>query len=349
MNGMTKVLTLAAGVLTAASVGPAPVGAQDETVRLEGDRVAVWNLAGHVEVVRGNGAAVVVTVSRGGSDGARLEWTSGQIEGRNVLRILYPGDRVVYDGDDWSGNTTVRVRDDGTFGSGGDEVRVSSSGRGLEAWADLRIEVPAGKDVAVHQAVGAVEARGVEGELHLDTGSGRVDVADVTGRLGVDTGSGSVTLERIRGLAEVDTGSGSIRFEDLEGDRVRMDTGSGSVTGEGLVADAVEIDTGSGEVDVDGIDSPDVIVDTGSGSVELGILVDVARLEVDTGSVSVTVRLPEGLGAGIELDTGSGGIDLDFAVELSRMERTHVEGRIGDGNGRIQIDTGSGSIRLLRR
>jgi hypothetical protein len=30
------------------------------------------------------------------------------------------------------------------------------------------------------------------------------------------------------------------------------------------------------------------------------------------------------------------------------VERSHVRGRIGDGSGRIAIDTGSGDIRLLR-
>jgi hypothetical protein len=30
------------------------------------------------------------------------------------------------------------------------------------------------------------------------------------------------------------------------------------------------------------------------------------------------------------------------------VRRDHVEGRIGDGRGQIEIDTGSGSVRLLR-
>jgi hypothetical protein len=45
--------------------------------------------------------------------------------------------------------------------------------------------------------------------------------------------------------------------------------------------------------------------------------------------------------------TRSGGIDLDFPREVDSVRRDRVRGRLGDANGRIRIDTGSGSVRLL--
>ena len=341
-------LTVALAAATAWA--PAGLDAQTETVRLEGDRVAVWNLAGRVQVVPGDGPDVVVRVDRGGDDGSRLELATGEMDGRASLRVVYPSDRVVYDGGDFSGNVSVRVRDDGTFdGGGGDRVRVSSSGRGLEAWADLRIEVPAGRDVEVYLAAGRMEASDVRGDLRLDTGSGPVDVRGLTGRTVVDTGSGSVTAREVEGDLDVDTGSGSVHLEDVRAERVVVDTGSGDVTGSGIAAAQVVVDTGSGRVEVTGLASGDVRIDTGSGAVEVELLRDVDRLQVDTGSGGVTVWLTEAVGAELELDSGSGGIELDFPVEVRTMERDHVEGRIGDGRGLIEIDTGSGAIRLRRR
>ena len=69
---------------------------------------------------------------------------------------------------------------------------------------------------------------------------------------------------------------------------------------------------------------------------------------MDAGSGGVTVRLPANTGAEIDVESGSGGIDTDFAVELRRFERQHMIGKIGDGRGRIRIESGSGHIRLLK-
>ena len=88
-------------------------------------------------------------------------------------------------------------------------------------------------------------------------------------------------------------------------------------------------------------------VDTGSGDVDIGLLGALSLLEVDTGSGSVTARLRGGVNAQIEVDTGSGGIDVDFPVEVQTMRRNFFRGRAGNGDGRISIDTGSGSVRLL--
>ncbi|MGH7614247.1 MAG: hypothetical protein ACREMW_09455, partial [Gemmatimonadales bacterium] len=58
---------------------------------------------------------------------------------------------------------------------------------------------------------------------------------------------------------------------------------------------------------------------------------------------------PADYGADVLLDTGSGEIDLgSIPVTVRRIEENHVEGRIGDGRGRLQIETGSGGVRLRK-
>jgi len=337
--------------LVAALVAALPLAAQ-EVHRVSGARVAVYNLAGQTHVVRGTGSDVVVRVTRGGGDASRLEIETGAVGDRETLRVRYPDNQIVYPEVGRGSRTTVHVRSDGTFWgdeSGGDEVEIRGSGRGLEAWADLTIEVPAGKDVAVYVALGEMDARGVQADLLLHTGSGSVQATDITGSLGVDTGSGSAMVTAIRGSLKVDTGSGSVTVRDVQGDEVMVDTGSGRVGGGALRAASVRVDTGSGSIDLDGVDSPDVGLDTGSGSVDVVLLRDVDNLSVDTGSGSVTIHAPADLGGQVEIETGSGGIDMDFAVQVRSVRRDRVVGTLGDGQGTIQIDTGSGSIRLLKR
>lgn len=336
-----------AGMLVALA---APSVEAQDTYDLSGDRVAIHNLAGTVEVVRGSGSAVRVTVQRQGDDASRLSVEVDPIDGRNVLRVLYPSDEVVYPGTGRGRfNSQVSVQDDGRIGRGGQRVRVRSEGSGLRAHADLRIEVPAGRDVAVHLAVGHVESRGVTSDLTFDIGSGRVVAEGTTGSLFVDTGSGNVDVSNSEGDVEVDTGSGGVQLTDVRGDRVLVDTGSGSVTARNVTADRVVIDTGSGSIRVSELAAREVELDTGSGTVEAALTRPVERLLVDTGSGGVTLELPDGIDATVELETGSGSIDVDLPLEVRTMRRDHVTGRLGSGRGVIEVDTGSGSIRLRRR
>ncbi|MGD2122528.1 MAG: DUF4097 family beta strand repeat-containing protein [Gemmatimonadota bacterium] len=329
-------------------------GSSQEEHRLQGDEVAVYNLAGTVEIVPGAGSDVVVEVIRGGGDAGQLEIGVREVAGREALVIRYPAERVVYPDLGRGSRTEIRVRDDGTFFgdwglSRGDEVRIMGSGDGMEAWADLRISVPRGGDLAVYQAVGEANMRDVEGTILMDLASGNAGAQASSGELSIDTGSGTITVDGYDGDVNLDTGSGEVELRDVRGNDVMVDTGSGSVRASGIQAARFEVDTGSGEIELEGVASPDVTLDTGSGTVEVELTQDVEVLEIDTGSGDVTVWVPNSVGAQVDLDTGSGSIDLGLPLEVQEVERDHVEGVLGDGRGRIHVDTGSGRIRLMGR
>jgi lia operon protein LiaG len=339
-------------VLVAAALIAVPASAQ-EVERVSGRSVAVYNLAGQVEIVRGSGAEVVVRISRGGADGSALSIETGEIRGRSTLRVVYPDDEIVYPEMGRGSNTSTSVRADGTFSDGGegrrgDRVRIRGTGNGMEAWADLVVEVPAGRNIEVYLAAGEVTADDVEGDVSIDTGSGAVTATAIAGSLNVDTGSGSVRVRGVEGDLWVDTGSGRVEVADVYGTEIKIDTGSGSVTGERLNSEVLGVDTGSGSIQLEGVTAADVLLDTGSGSIDVELLSDIDSFDADTGSGSITVRAPSGLGARVEIDTGSGGIDLDFPVEVRSIRRDHVRGTIGDGQGTMKIDTGSGTIRLIQ-
>lgn len=318
---------------------------------LDGDRVSVYNLAGSVRVEPGGGGNVTVEVDRGGPDADRLSVERGTVDGRRALWVVYPGDRVVYP--EMGRGSTVRLRMDGDGLWGrrvrrGREVTVAGRGSGIEAHADLVVRVPAGRDVAVYLAAGRVEVSNVRGRLLVDTHSASVAVSGTEGALTVDTGSGSVAVRDAEGDLVVDTGSGAVTLSSVRGGRVLIDTGSGGVRGSGIAARSLEVDVGSGRVNLTGVAADDAVVDTGSGSVVLGLTRDARSVVIDTGSGSVDLIVPDDFGATLEIDTGSGGIDVDVPVEVRRSSRGDFVGRIGDGDGRVLIDTGSGRVRIRR-
>jgi lia operon protein LiaG len=335
----------------ALGVSAADVAAQEvERYTIGGEAVAIYNLAGSVQVETGTGANVVVEVRRGGSDGARLEIERRNVNGRSALIVRYPEGDVVYDtGRRGSSSTTVRVRSDGTFfgdGDRGDRITVRSSGRGTRAHADLRVLVPAGRSVDLRLGIGDVRAGGISGNLDIDVGAASVETSNTRGRLRIDTGSGRVTVSDAQGDVLVDTGSGSVELTDIRGDDLRVDTGSGSVRGTGISASAVFIDTGSGSVRLSSVAAEDVEIDTGSGSVELELTTNARRVKIDTGSGGVRLAVPESLGASFDIDASS--VSIDVPANMTRRERGRATGTIGDGRGSIHIDTGSGRVSIVR-
>jgi hypothetical protein len=327
---------------------PATGVAQGERHELSGDVVAVYNLAGNVTLEPTGGSAVHVTVTRRGADAGQLEIAKGPIGNAQTLRIVYPTDAVRFG--DHSGRMQVRVRDDGTFGNGdgGRRVTISSDRGDFEASADLTIGVPAGQALRVHQAAGTVAVTNVNGDLVVDTHSATVSTTDTRGALHVDVGSGEITVSGAEGDVMLDTGSGEVSARDIRGDMLHIDTGSGDVTAAAIAVDDLMVDTGSGGVEVTGGSARNVSIDTGSGSVTLNLSNSPDDVVIDTGSGSVTVRVPESFSARVEIETSSGDIDLEFALQVSDWERNHVTGRIGSGDGRLMVETGSGSVALLK-
>ena len=338
-------------------VAAAPAAAQEQADHrtLSGERVSIYNLAGRVRVQAATGSQVTVDVTRGGRDASRLRVESGEIRGWNALRVIYPSDRIVYP--DWRsrGRTQIHVNSDGTFDDDhdwrdrdNDRVEIRSSGDGLDAHADLTIGVPKGQRVAVHWGVGDATVTNVDGDVRVSVSAATVSAEHTRGRLTLDTGSGGVSVTDAQGEVKLDTGSGEVTIDGVHGETLDIDTGSGTVRGHGIDSRMLKVDVGSGGIVLDRVASTRVAVDAGSGRTDLSFTQPIEDLSVDAGSGGVTVRLPAAQGAEVDIETGSGGIDSDFAVQTTRLSRDHLRGQIGDGKGRIKIESGSGSVRLVK-
>ena len=344
------VLALVLGTLAAAT---SPLHAQRlERHILSGDDVAVYNIAGAVVLEPGMESHVVVQVERGGRDADRLDVSVARLGGRPTLVVHYPETDIVYDRLGGRSRTTVRVRNDGTFYggirgvTGARSYTIRGSGHGLEAHADLRIEVPVGHTIAVHVAAGEARVANVEGKIVLDLGAASATARGTRGALRIDTSSGRTSVHDAEGEVVIDTGSGRVEVEGVRGPRLHIDTGSGAVSGRDIEADEVEVDTGSGRIQLAGVRARDISLDTGSGAIGLGLLTDIDRLNVRTGSGSVTLAVPATLNADLRASTGSGRITVDLPMQSVERRRSNLSGRIGEGGGTIRIVTGSGRITV---
>lgn len=344
----------AAAFLTLFLIAESAAAQTTEACTLTGRDVAIYNLIGTVTLVAGAGNAVEVQVATGGPDAAQLAIKTGEIDGRQTLRIIYPSKNLVDRSLGGGSSTTLEVKEDGTFNGDLDlgksrRVTIRGKGDGLEAHANLTVAVPAGIKVRVHQGVGKVTADGVTADLILDTASAPVTATGIHGSLHVDVGSGEVHASDIEGRVSIDTGSGDVDVRNSRGDSFHVDTGSGRVTAKGVVATNVSVDTGSGEIDLTEVESEEVSLDTGSGSISVDLEKDIDELAIDTGSGDVHVGVPSGAGAEVRIEASSGDIDVAVPHDVRRDHGSLYRCTIGDGDGTISIETASGDVTIEGR
>lgn len=388
MNRNSRVPALAAALTIVAGAGALAAHAEVKTRSFRQPfpagtaELRLANLAGRLELVRGQGSEVVVETTvhaDAGGDTQRLlqtmKWVkSRDREGREEWALSYPVEkyrsfhypRPGAKGEEEAIPSFLKFLDVGqtTTTYRGEKVKIYGQKRSgaPTLYANLRISLPPNSHVRVRNAVGPVRGGDLEGSLTVDTGSGDVQIASHAGRLTVDTGSGDVTLGSAKGETSIDTGSGDVVVKRLVGNGA-VDTGSGDVTVENVSAGTLSIDTGSGDVTVRHGVAAKVMADTGSGDVHV-VAIELEELDADTGSGDVIVQTSLAKARRINADTGSGdvhikgGADASFDIQseqgsgdlqvgygdatLRKSGKKVVGAKRGDGRTVIRVETGSG-------
>lgn len=372
LRGLVAVAALAAAALPATAAAEATGSTVELTHTITaapGQEVRIGNLAGRVELVpvASGSVRVLATVHAGGRDAGEtqqlLDGTRFALEkdkkGRAIWVLTYPVGRY----DEFRYPAAFHEVEPGILASlakhfgesqvtyRGHKVAVTARPSAPELWADLRVEVPRGANVAMVNAVGHVAGGALEADVLVDTGSGDVTIDAVTGRLSIDTGSGDVVVSKLRGDGTIDTGSGDVQVGAVEAGKLAIDTGSGDVeVRDGRVGELVA-DTGSGSIEVHGVELGRFSGDTGSGDVVVeSSLAGTRELLVDTGSGDV--RILAGPDAGFELaaDQGSGDLSVGYGDAQLRYDGHEAVGATrGDRATKIRVSTGSGDCVVAPR
>ena len=315
----------------------------------------VENLVGHMIVRQGSGPRVVVMATVHADDQAtagllRLEEVRDSKTGHPTLRMKYPiarhtryrygkrGDGGLFDRF-FSGTNNIEYD--------GERISVSASG-GLALYADLVVEIPRGASGTFRNAVGALDGNNVDGTLRFDSGSGVISLRDFKGDVVADTGSGDVNASNGQGSFKCDTGSGTCALNGFKGDRLKLDTGSGDIKVNDASVLYVSADTGSGSVLLHLAGAEEIRADTGSGDVAVEVTgSNLMSIKADTGSGDVELKVPSSAGFEMRADVGSGDVSSSFTDATPIMKRREVRGyRRGDLKVKIDVDTGSGDVRI---
>jgi DUF4097 and DUF4098 domain-containing protein YvlB len=230
-------------------------------------------------------------------------------------------------------------------------------------------------DVTAHETAalslthryGDLTAEDVRGELKVTGEHNGVSALKVDGRAGVESGYRDVSLSEVAGETTVTAEHGEVAVKDARG-AVVVKSNYGDVT-RSRVAGPVELSVEHGGLhatDVSAglrgsVSGDDAILDGFRGPVDLqasrggvrlvpkGGLADDVRVVARNGGVRLTV--PDASRFTLEASVRSGEIELDEieGLTLTRSGSDRIEGRIGDGGGRVTLDVEHGDITLEPR
>ncbi|CRD54712.1 DUF4097 family beta strand repeat-containing protein [Stenotrophomonas indicatrix] len=187
-------------------------------------------------------------------------------------------------------------------------------------------------------------------ELLLSTVSADQDISGVdVRRLQADTVSGNLAAAGRSGDSVLNTVSGNVTAR-LQTPRLDVNTVSGRIEAGGGVSGEIGAQTVSGRVGVDAGRIQRLVVETVSGGIDLSAtaLAPGGRINVESVSASVSLRLPRTVSAQLSVNSFSGSINSD-AGEVERPRYgpgSSLDARLGSGDGDIRVQSHSGSVQV---
>jgi len=187
-------------------------------------------------------------------------------------------------------------------------------------------------------------------ELLLSTVSADQDISGIdVRRLQADTVSGNLNAAGRSGDSKLNTVSGNV-VAKLQTPRLDVNTVSGRIEAGGGVSGDIGAQTVSGRVGVDAGRIQRLAVETVSGGIDLSTsgLAPGGRINVESVSASVNLRLPVKVSAQLSVNIFAGSINSDAGtVERPRYgPGSSLDTKLGGGDGDIRIQSHSGSVRV---
>ncbi len=217
------------------------------------------------------------------------------------------------------------------------EAEHSGGKHGSPSDTNLVLSVPHAVALKLELVSADSKVVGIDGKsLEIENVSGAVQATGASRSVEIDSVSGNVKFDAARAgaieHAHVQTVSGDIAVGGVEG-RVKLETVSGKIGYSAPSVTEFNAESVSGTIDA-------------SAAPAKG-----ARLRAETMSGTVKLRVPAALSARLSATTFSGNIKSDFG-SVKKAEYgpgESLDARVGDGDARIETESFSGSIHILKQ
>jgi DUF4097 and DUF4098 domain-containing protein YvlB len=204
-------------------------------------------------------------------------------------------------------------------------------------WIDLELE---GDD-------GEISIEGWQGEISLHGDDGRVDLREIENEsIEIRTQDGDVMLRDCRSRLQIYGDDADVELVDVQVDcRIRLQDGDIMIRdGRG----PFNIQTDDGDCILDRLESKQVSIRTSDGDIELSVENEQSPdIYITTDDGAVRLGLPKEVSVNVNVNTDDGRISVAMpGLDVRDKQRNHFSADMGDGKGRIRINTEDGDVSI---
>lgn len=202
--------------------------------------------------------------------------------------------------------------------------------RGPAHGIDYDISVPRSFGVAIDGVNCEALVEGINGDVAVDNVQGDISVRGGTGNVNLESVEGEIIVNGRRGQINTETVNKGIRISDVVGD--------------------INAESVNGSIQLTGIDASNVTVESVNGNLQFqGVFKNTGQYRLSSHNGSIRVGVPAGTNANVSVATHSGNVETDFEVQLrDAASRSRLNFVLGRGGARIDLESFSGTIRLVR-
>jgi len=191
--------------------------------------------------------------------------------------------------------------------------------------------------------------------LILESDEGDITVRQVEGEVKVDSDEGNIDLENLAGgevSAETDEGEIDCRNLQLDDYRLQLASDEGALKASEVAARSVWAETDEGDIVLLRLNASGGKLNSDEGDIELeATRFDEGAWNITTAEGDVELFIPTNADAEISLESNDGNIRSDFSLDRisDDDDGERLNGRLGEGRGRLEVYTDEGDISLRRR
>jgi DUF4097 and DUF4098 domain-containing protein YvlB len=252
------------------------------------------------------------------------------------------------------GLSNIKGQTSGKTSSGSIEAKNIEGSANLDtSYGSVKCRNITGDNITVKSSSGSITAEIIKGSMQLTTSYGSITCTDMSdGDIKLKTSSGKIKLSNASfGDCDAHTSYGSIISDELKGKSIKLQSGSGSIDVTESSADTTNLFTSYGRITCRQITTKDITARSGSGNLDITCSDStpaqiIADLVTSYGSIDFTA--PQNFTGQVDLSTSYGSIRTNRPITISgEISKKKLEGMIGEGSGKLHMQTSSGSINLI--